>query len=54
MRVISNFFKICGDIRKRKCTTGINDTGGKFATMSTKPMENLSPAANFANRLLTP
>jgi hypothetical protein len=26
------FSKICGDIRKSKCTTGINDTGGKFAT----------------------
>jgi hypothetical protein len=23
---------IRGDIRKSKCTTGINDTGGKFAT----------------------
>jgi hypothetical protein len=26
------FFKIRGDIRKTKCTTGINDPGGKFAT----------------------
>jgi hypothetical protein len=25
------FSKICGDIRKSRCTTGINDTGGKFA-----------------------
>ncbi len=29
-------FRICsnirGDIRKSRCTTGINDTGGKFAT----------------------
>ncbi len=24
--------KILGDIRKSRCTTGINDTGGKFAT----------------------
>jgi hypothetical protein len=24
--------KICGDIRKSRCTTGINGTGGKFAT----------------------
>jgi hypothetical protein len=23
------FSKICGDIRKSRCTTGINDTGGK-------------------------
>jgi hypothetical protein len=26
------FLKICGDILKSRCTTGINDTGGKFAT----------------------
>ncbi len=24
--------KICGDIRKSRCTTGINDKGGKFST----------------------
>jgi hypothetical protein len=26
------FLKIRKDIRKERCTTGINDTGGKFAT----------------------
>ncbi len=26
------FSKIRGDIRKSRCTTGVNDTGGKFAT----------------------
>ena len=26
------FSKIIGDIRKSRCTTGVNDTGGKFAT----------------------
>jgi hypothetical protein len=26
------FPKIHGDIRKSRCTAGINDTGGKFAT----------------------
>ncbi len=26
------FSKIHGDIRESRCTTGINDTGGKFAT----------------------
>jgi hypothetical protein len=26
------FSKIRKDIRKERCTTGINDTGGKFAT----------------------
>ena len=27
-----NFSKIRREIRKSRCTTGINDTGGKFAT----------------------
>jgi hypothetical protein len=26
------FSKIRGDIRKSRCTTGVNDTGGKFTT----------------------
>ncbi len=26
------FSKMCEDVRKSRCTTGINDTGGKFAT----------------------
>jgi hypothetical protein len=26
------FSKIREDIRKSRCTTGVNDTGGKFAT----------------------
>jgi hypothetical protein len=58
------FSKIHGDIRKSRCTTGVNDTGGKFATgvndtggklppVSTTPAANLppvstTPAANFA------
>ncbi len=58
------FSKIRGDIRKSRCTTGVNDTGGKFATgvndtggklppVSTTPAANLppvstTPAANFA------
>jgi hypothetical protein len=57
------FSKIRGDIRKSRCTTGVNDTGGKFATcvndtggklppVSTTPAANLppvstKPAANF-------
>jgi hypothetical protein len=28
-RVFQTFSKIRGDIRKSRCTTGINDTGGK-------------------------
>jgi hypothetical protein len=30
IRTVSNFSKIRGDIRKSRCTTGINDTGGKI------------------------
>ncbi len=33
-RVISNFSKIQGDIRKSMCTTGVNDTGGKLPPVS--------------------
>ncbi len=29
------FSKIRGDIPRSRCTTGINDTGGKFATSTT-------------------
>jgi hypothetical protein len=32
IRVIPNFLKICGDICKSRCSTGITNTGGKFAT----------------------
>ncbi len=41
IRTVSNFSKIRGDIRKSRCTTGINDTGGKFAT-------GVNHTANFA------
>ena len=62
------FSKIRGDIRKSSCTTGVNDTGGKFATgvndtggklppVSATPAANLppvstTPAANFATSYL--
>ncbi len=36
------FSKIREDIRKSRCTTGINDIGSKFALVSA------TPAANFA------
>ncbi len=29
--ILDLFAKICRDIRKSRCTTGINNTGGKFA-----------------------
>jgi hypothetical protein len=32
IRTVSNFFEIRGDIRNSRCTTSINNTGGKFAT----------------------
>ncbi len=58
------FLKIRGDIHKSRCTTGVNNTGGKFASsvnntggklppVSTTPAANLppvsmTPVANFA------
>jgi hypothetical protein len=39
--------KIRGDNRKSRCTTGINDTGGKFATGVSTPAANFS--TNFAS-----
>ena len=46
------YSKIRGDIRKSRCTTGVNDTGGKLLPVSTTPAANLPPvsttsAANF-------
>ena len=54
LRPFQNFLKNRGDIRKSRCTTGVNDTGGKFATgvndtggklppVSTTPAANLPP-----------
>ncbi len=48
-----NFSKIHGDIHKSRCTIGINDTGGKFATGVNNTGGNLppvstTPAANSA------
>jgi hypothetical protein len=34
LRPFQIFSKIRGDIRKSRCTAGVNDTGGKFATSS--------------------
>jgi hypothetical protein len=47
------FWKIRGDIRKSRCTTDVNDTGGKLQPVSMTPAANLppvslTPAANFA------
>ncbi len=52
IRTVLNFLKIRGDIRKSRCTTGINDTGGKFPVSNT-PAAKLPPVstvlvANFA------
>jgi hypothetical protein len=47
LRLFQIFSKIHGDIRKSRCTTGINDTGGKIATVITKPSANFSTI--FAN-----
>ncbi len=46
------FSKIRGDIHKSRCTTGVNDTGGKLPPVSTTPANlppvSTTPAANFA------
>jgi hypothetical protein len=47
------FSKIRGDIRKSRCTTGVNNTSGKFATGVNDtggklPPVLTTPAANFA------
>ncbi len=51
------FSKIRGDIRKSRCTTSVNDTGGKLPPVSTTPAANLPAvsttlAANFATSSL--
>jgi hypothetical protein len=57
------FSKIRGDIRKSRCTTGVNDTAGKFATgvndtggklppVSTTPAANLPPVSGKVQRHL--
>jgi hypothetical protein len=38
------FSKIRGDIRKSRCTTGINDIGGNLPPLSRTPAVNLPPA----------
>ncbi len=47
------FSKIRRDIRKSRCTTGVNDIGGKLLPVLTTPAANLppvstTPTANFA------
>jgi hypothetical protein len=39
------FSKIRGDIRKSRCTTGVNDTGGKLPRVSTTPAANFAPSS---------
>jgi hypothetical protein len=36
----------CGDIRKSRCTTGLNDTGGKFATGDNNTFGNFAAGIN--------
>ncbi len=42
------FSKIRGDIRESRCTTGINDTGGKFATRVNDTDGNIAAGINDA------
>jgi hypothetical protein len=43
------FFLIRRDICKSRCTTGINDTGGKFATGVNNIGGNFATCGNFAD-----
>jgi hypothetical protein len=48
IKTVTNFFEnFRGDIRKSRCTTGINDTGAKLPPVSTTPVANFSTI--FAN-----
>jgi hypothetical protein len=46
IRVIQIFLKIHGDILKSRCTTGINETGDKFATGVTNTNEKFATGIN--------
>jgi hypothetical protein len=52
--VITNFLKICGDIRKSRCTTGVNNTGGKFVTGVNDTVGNLPPISTTPPANLPP
>jgi hypothetical protein len=54
------FSKIRGDIRKSRCTTSINNTGGKFATGTVSmtlganlPPVSTTPVVNNGNNYQT-
>jgi hypothetical protein len=46
--------KIRGDIRESRCTTGINDTGGKFATGVNDTGGKIAAGINDAGGKLPP
>ncbi len=48
------FSKILGDIRKSRCTTGINNIGGNFANGTAGPVANLLPEAKIPMANLPP
>jgi hypothetical protein len=53
---VTIFSKIRRDIRKSRCTTGINDTGGKFVTSNNDisgklPLVSTALAANNGNNI---
>jgi hypothetical protein len=45
------FSKIRGDIRKSRCTTGVNDTGGKFATGVNDTGGKLPPVSRHGQQI---
>jgi hypothetical protein len=53
LRPFRIFSKIRGDIRNSRCTTGINDTGGKFAFSVNDAGGNLPPVSTTPARWQT-
>jgi hypothetical protein len=41
------FSKICRDIQKSRCTTGVKDTGGKFTTGVNDTSAKIFPIEDF-------
>ncbi len=54
IKIVQIFSKIRGDLRKSRCITGINDTGGKFATVSMKPAAKLPPVSTTPAAIFPP
>jgi hypothetical protein len=49
LRAFRIFSNICGDICKSRCTTGINDTGGKFAKNTARVVDTSGKFTTIVN-----